>query len=312
MVTIEWWRGTDLIHGQCEEASRQGLVTNLRGRTCIVTGASDGIGRETARGLARLKGRVLLVCRDEARGYKAKEDIRRTTQNDSVELFVADLGSQRAIRRVADDIRARHDRIHVLVNNAGLITRERSVTEDGIETQLAVNHLAPFLLTNLLIDPLRSSAPARVVNVASLVEGAGRVDFSNLHGENRYDPIVAYCQSKLANVLFTYELARRLRGTGVAVNCLHPGAIATKLLADYAGRPRRVAFINRLRYPGPVEGARTSIYLASSPEIEGVTGTFFVDGRPATSSAASRDVDVQARLWEVSAQLTNLTTPVTA
>jgi NAD(P)-dependent dehydrogenase (short-subunit alcohol dehydrogenase family) len=283
------------------------VLTSLRGRTCIVTGASDGIGRETARGLARLEGRVLLVCRDEARGHKAKEDIRRTTRNDNVELFVADFGSQRAIRRAAIDIRARHDRIHVLVNNAGLITRERSVTEDGIETQFAVNHLGPFLLTNLLIGSLRSGAPARIVNVASQVERAGHINFADLHGTRGYNPITAYCQSKLANVLFTYALARRLNGDRITVNCLHPGVIATKLLAGYSGKPWIRTAINRLRYPGPDDGARSSIYLASSPDVEGVTGTFFMDGRPAASSAASRDEDLQARLWEISARLTNLT-----
>jgi NAD(P)-dependent dehydrogenase (short-subunit alcohol dehydrogenase family) len=271
-----------------------------------VTGASAGIGLETARGLARLGGHVLLVCRDLARGTRARDEIRRGASNDRVDLFVADLASQRAIRRVADEIRARHDRIHVLVNNAGLITRTRAVTEDGIETQFAVNHLAPFLLTNLLIDRLTAGAPSRVVNVASAVEAMGRIRFDDLQGAHQYDPLEAYYQSKLANMLFTFELARRLRAGGITVNCLHPGAIATRLLSDYTGGRWTKTVLNRLRYAGPRRGARTSIYLASSPEVEGVTGTYFVDGRPAASSPASLSPALQARLWDVSARLTHL------
>jgi len=269
-----------------------------------VTGASDGIGRETARRLAQQGAPIVLWCRDPVRGRQAQEDIRRTTHNDAVDLCIADLASQREIRRGCAEIRERHDRLDVLVNNAAVVPRTRRLTEDGIEMQFAVNHLAGFLLVHLLADLLRAAPAARVVNVASYMERNGVIDFDGLRGEGRYDPHAAYCRSKLANVLFTYELARRVEGTTLTANCLHPGVVATKLLSDLSGRPRALGFMNAWRYAGHAEGAATSVYLALSPDVEDVSGRFFVDQREASSSPASYDRDLQARLWQTSLTLT--------
>jgi retinol dehydrogenase 14 len=276
----------------------------LRGKVCLITGASSGIGKETAIGLAKLGADLVLVCRAGTRGEAAAAEVRK--RGVTVELLLADLASQAAVRAVAEGVRARHDRLHVLVLNAGEIVPTRQLTEDAIERQLAVNHLAPFLLTQLLRDLLIAGAPARVVVVASQIEARGAIDFDDLmFARRRYEPLRAYFQSKLANVLFTYELARRLDGTGVTANCLHPGVIATNLLADYEGRPRALGFLSQLTHPGPAKGAKTSIYLASAPELERVTGRYFREQREARSSPASQDPELQRRLWAVSEELTS-------
>ena len=277
----------------------------MRGRVCLVTGATSGIGRATAEGLAALGATVLVHGRDLARARRAAGEIRRASGNAEVDHLVADLSSQREVRRLAQEVAERVRALHVLVNNAATITRERSVTVDGVETQLAVNHLAPFLLTTLLLELLRASAPSRVVTVASQVEQSGRMDFADLNRErDGYDPVDTYRQSKLANVLFTRALARRLAGTGVTANCLHPGVIGTALLADFAGVTRWYGRLRmRFENPSPAEGARTSIYLASSPEVEGVSGEYFKDGRVERSSEQSYDVELQERLWRVSEEM---------
>ncbi len=280
---------------------------SVRDRTCLVTGASSGIGLETARGLAQLGAHVLMLGRSTAKLNSAVRDIRQSTGSEQLTPITCDLGSQRAIRNAAGDIARLHPHLHVLVNNAGVYTRSRSVTEDGVETQLAVNHLGPFLLTHLLLEALRAAGAARIVNVASQVEGSGRIAFDDINGEKHYDSLAAYCQTKLANVLFTYELARRLEGSDVTVNCLHPGVVATKLLNDFSGRPRAFQVVDRLRYIGPAVGAETSVFLASSSEVEGVTGRYYRSSRVAESSLASRDVGLQRRLWNLSCQLTGLT-----
>jgi NAD(P)-dependent dehydrogenase (short-subunit alcohol dehydrogenase family) len=294
------------------------MAEDLRGKVCLITGASSGIGKETALGIAQLGATTILVCRDERRGRAAQREIVRGSGNGAVHLLIADLSAQEEVRRVAREFSERYERLDILINNAGVVTRERTLTADGLEHQFAVNHLAPFLLTNLLLERLRESAPARIVNVASRVERDGEIDFDDLQGERRYDPRGAYRQSKLANVLFTYELARRLEGTGVTANCLHPGAIATRLLNDLMGRPRILSFLTRRSAPGPAAGARTSIYLASSPECEGVTGRYYspestvgsgpylVEPREIRSSPQSYDEKLAGRLWQVSARLAGL------
>ena len=271
----------------------------MTGKICMVTGANDGIGKATALGLAKMSASVVMVCRSRERGEATLADVREKTGNSNISLVVADLSFQAAIRKLVRDFEARYPALHVLINNAGIIPRERTVTVDGLEMQFAVNHLAPFLLTNLLLDLLKASAPARIVNVASEVHHDGSIHFEDLQSERSYRPYYAYAQSKLANVLFTYELARRLQGTGVTPNCLHPGVVATKLLADGMGIPR-----TELRMGiSPQEGARTSLYLATSPEVEGVSGKYFVNRRPAQSSKESHDRAVAKRLWQVSADL---------
>jgi NAD(P)-dependent dehydrogenase (short-subunit alcohol dehydrogenase family) len=278
----------------------------MDGRVCLVTGATAGIGRETALRLAALGATVGIVARDARRGERVIAELRRHSGRSDAQLFLANLSSMRAVRALATDVRARFPRLHVLVSNAAVITPSREVTEDGFERQLAVNHLAPFLLVNLLLDHLRQSAPARIVVVASQVEREGQISFEDLHLEHGWTRLRAYNQSKLANVLFTFELARRLAGRGVTANCLHPGVIATRLLDDYNGRPRALRFLGARGIPGPEEGAGTSVYLAASPEVATISGRYFREERLAESSPQSQDRGLAERLWEVSARLVQL------
>ena len=276
----------------------------MTGKTCMVTGANTGIGKATALGLAKMGSSVVLVCRSRERGEAALSEIKRESGNDSVYLLVADLSSLASIRQLADEFKANYPTLHVLVNNAGLIPKKRTVTEDGLETQFAVNHLAYFLVTNLMLDTIKASAPARIVNVSSTVHNRGSIDFDDLQSERSYRPGYVYSWTKLANVLFTYELARRLEGTNVTVNCLHPGAVATNLLADYMPKPFR--FVARIVGVSPEKGAQTPLYLATSPEVEGVSGKYFDNKKAVPSSADSHDKNTASRLWRVSAELAGL------
>jgi NAD(P)-dependent dehydrogenase (short-subunit alcohol dehydrogenase family) len=272
----------------------------------MVTGANDGIGKATAQGLANIGATVVMVCRSRERGEAALTEIKEQSSNDLISLLVADLSSQAEIRKLAEDFKGQHSKLHVLVNNAGIIPRKREVTVDGFETQFAVNHLAPFLLTNLLLDVLKSSAPARIVTVASDMHRGATIDFDDLQSERSYGPVRVYSRTKLANVLFTYELARRLQGTTVTANCLHPGVVATKLLADGMGMPSALRSTTRLIGSKPEKGAKTSIYLAASPEVEGVSGKYFIRQKAVESSKGSYDENMASRLWGVSAELTEI------
>jgi retinol dehydrogenase 14 len=273
----------------------------MQGKVCLVTGSNSGIGKETALGLARLGATVVMVCRDQDKGAAAQAEIRAQSGNPSVDLLIADLAAQQSIRQLARQVTERYQQLHVLVNNAGISPSQRALTVDGIETTFAVNHLAPFLLTNLLLERLQASAPARIVTVASTAQSAIR--FDDLQGEKRFSMMEAYGQSKLANILFTYELARRLEGTGVTANCLHPGVVSTNLARDFNPLFRMLA---RLLFTSPAKGAQTTIYLASSPEVEGASGKFFTKKRAARSSPASYDPASAQRLWQISEQLTQL------
>ena len=280
------------------------VYKSMSGRVCMVTGADSGIGKATCLRLANMGARVVMVSRDRDTGEAAKLEIMEETDSDSVELMTADLSSQQSIRQLAADFRQGHDQLHVLINNAGVLLKKRTVTEDGVETTLAVNHLAPFLLTNLLLDVLKTSAPSRIVNVACEGHRRARIDFDNLQLEGNYSAVKAYNQSKLASVMFTYELARRLEGTGVTVNCLYPGVVATNLFRE---SPAFYRFLFRLFRPlllSPEKGAETSIYLALSPEVEMVSGKYFIRKAPAGSSELSCDEILAGRLWNVSADLT--------
>jgi len=275
----------------------------MNGKTCLVTGANSGIGKVTALELARRGAHVVMVCRDRARGEAALAEIKRSSGNERVELMLCDLSSQADIRRFADEFKATHNRLDVLINNAGLYLRKRETTVAGIEMTFAVNHLAYFLLTNLLLDRLKRSAPARIVNVSSDAHKHGHINFDDLQGEKSYSGVKAYCHSKLANVLFTRELARRLAGTRVTVNCLHPGAVATSI---FRALPKPIEGIIKLLTISPEKGAQTSVYLASSPDVEGVSGKYFVRSAEARASAEAQDDEVAARLWAESARLTGL------
>jgi NAD(P)-dependent dehydrogenase (short-subunit alcohol dehydrogenase family) len=283
------------------------MTGKLTGRTCVVTGATRGIGRATAEGLAGLGAQVVLVCRRRDDGEKVAGEIAARAQT-APDLVSADLSSQASIRQAASQIRERYPRLHVLINNAGVIPQQRETTVDGLEMQLAVNHLAYFLLTNLLLPQLKAGAPSRIINVSSGAHTSVSLDFDDLQAAREYRPKTVYSRSKLANVLFTYELARRLRGTGVTVNCLNPGVVATGMLADYMGVPRTGEAFASSFGATPAEGAQTSIYLASSPEVESVTGKYFEDMRPLASSGASYDEATARRLWQVSEKLTGLST----
>jgi retinol dehydrogenase-14 len=286
----------------------------MAGRVCLVTGATSGIGKATATGLARLGADLVLVARDPAKGAATMAEIRTVTGNPRIELLQADLSSQDAVRRAAEDYRRGHDRLHVLVNNAGGYWATRHTTADGLELTFALNHLAYFLLTNLLLDLLRAGAPARVVNVTSSAQALGDIHFDDLQFERRYRGQAAYNQSKLANVLFTYELARRLDGAGVTANCLAPGVTRTNFGRDDSGPVMRL--LTPLARPfmrSPKEGAATAIWLASSPEAEGVTGGYYLRRRgrpvPRRSSRRSYDPELARRLWRVSEELTGLRQP---
>jgi NAD(P)-dependent dehydrogenase (short-subunit alcohol dehydrogenase family) len=283
------------------------VAADMTGRVCVITGATRGIGRATAQGLARQGATILLICRREQDGEEVSRELTPHAA-EPPEVVTADLSSQASIRSAAAEIRQRHPRLHVLINNAGVFTRRREVTVDGLEMQFAVNHLAYFLLTNLLLDRLKSGSPARIINVSSAAHGGADLNFHDLHGERGYHGSQAYSQSKLANVLFTYELARRLRGSGVTANCLHPGVIATKLLADYMGVPVAGGALARTFGASPAKGAETVVYLASSPEVEGVSGRYFVNRKAVASSRQSYDEVAARRLWEISEQLTGSST----
>lgn len=275
----------------------------MKGKTCVVTGTSSGIGKETAVALARAGANVAIVCRTRDKGERARAEIQQQSGG-AVALFVADFGSQRAVRALAARLATALPRIDVLVNNAGLIAGQRRLTEDGLETTFAVNHIGYFLLTRLLEPKLVASAPARVVNVSSRAHRSGTIRFDDLMGARRYDGWKAYAQSKLANVMFTYELARRLAGRGVTVNCLHPGVVATNFGDAGPLRIRLGVGIARPFMKSSAHGAETSVYLASSPEVEGVSGKYFVNRRAVRSSDESYDQAVAVRLWKVSEELT--------
>jgi NAD(P)-dependent dehydrogenase (short-subunit alcohol dehydrogenase family) len=275
----------------------------MTGKVCIVTGANTGIGKETALGLARLGATVVMVCRDRERAEAAQREIKQKSGSQRVELMLCDFSSQNSIRQFAQTFKQQHERLDVLVNNAGVVVRVRSMTEDGLESTFAINHLGYFLATNLLLDVLKKSAPSRIVNVSSTAHRFGKLDINGWPTGRDYSAFGAYANSKLANVLFTYELARRLKGTGVTVNCLHPGGVGTNL---YRGLPKFLQALIKLVTISPERGARTSIFLASSPEVEGVTGKYFARSRQQESSEASRNEEAARILWEVSAELTDM------
>jgi NAD(P)-dependent dehydrogenase (short-subunit alcohol dehydrogenase family) len=280
---------------------------DLTGRVCVVTGATRGIGRATAGRLAGLGARLVLLSRRAEDGRKVADEVAAAHPTaPPADVVTVDLSAQSSIREAAAAVRRGYPRVHVLINNAGVIPRQRLTTPDGLEMQFAVNHLAYFLLTGLLQESLVAAAPSRVINVSSGAHQGGVIDFTDLQSERRYDPVRVYGRTKLAKVLFTYELARRLRSTGVTANCLHPGVIATQLLADYMNVPLVDGAIARTLGADPEEGADTIVFLASSPEVEGVTGRYFVGRRETRSSATSYDETLQRRLWEVSERLAGL------
>jgi NAD(P)-dependent dehydrogenase (short-subunit alcohol dehydrogenase family) len=284
--------------------------TSLAGKNVVVTGGTGGIGKATATGLAGQGAHVGIIGRDPTRAQIAAADLQASSGTKSVDLFVADMSSQAQVRQLADQLLDAYPRLQVLVNNVGGSWAHRHITVDGLEHTFALNHLAPFLLTNLLLDRLKTSAPARVVTVSSGAQTMGRIDFDDLQSERAYSGQRAYNQSKLANVMFTYELARRLSGTGVTATVLHPGVVRTRFGAE--DQPGLFAVLTPLVRPfmkSPARGASTSVYLASSPEVEGVTGQYFANRKPKRSNPLSYDTTAAARLWRVSAALVGMDEP---
>lgn len=280
---------------------------SMAGKTCLVTGANQGIGKETAVALAQMGAEVVITARHREKGEAALADIRQRSGNDRVDLMLADFASFDSIRQFASAFQSTHPRLHVLVNNAGAYNATRTLTRDGFETTFGVNHLGYFLATKLLLDTIKASAPARIVSVSSNAHTRGKMNFDDLQGERSYAGFGAYGQSKLANVLFTYELARRLEHTGVTANCLHPGVVMTGFGKNNPGMIGSLfgvfQAVGRPFLLTPEKGAQTSIYLASSPDVEGVTGKYFAKSREKQSNAISHDPEVARRLWEVSEEM---------
>ncbi|WP_345819373.1 SDR family oxidoreductase [Methylobacterium fujisawaense] len=276
----------------------------MRGTVCLVTGATGGIGYETALGLARLGARVAIVGRDAGKLQACADRMRAAVPGAAVEPHCADLSAQAEIRRLAETLRAAYPRLDVLVNNAGAIFDRRTLTADGIERTWALDHLGYVLLTLELLDPLRQAAAAggrpRIVNVASAAHYRGHIDFDDIEGARRYQAMGAYAQAKLGNVLFTYALARRLRDSGITVNAVHPGVVNTGFAKNTGGLFGAAWALMRPFLITPEKGARTSLRVASAPDLDGVTGRYFSRGQPKVSSAESRDEAVQERLWALS------------
>jgi NAD(P)-dependent dehydrogenase (short-subunit alcohol dehydrogenase family) len=283
------------------------MEDDIHGRVCAVTGANTGIGKATAEGLARLGARVILICRSQSRGRKARAEIEKSTGNDQLEVVEIDLGSMASIRAGARAIRERYEHLHVLVNNASVIVNRREETSEGNEVQLAVNHLGYFLLTHELLGLLEASAPARVVNVAGDAHHMAALDLDDLQWKRRrYWGFRVYATTLLLEILFTHELARRLEGTGVTATALHPGVVDTELMRNW---PRWMLPLWSLARPlllSPEAGARTPVFLASSPEVEGVSGEYFYKCRPRKTSRIAHDRELARRVWAVSEKLCGL------
>jgi len=279
----------------------------MAGKVVLITGGTGGIGKATAIGLAAIGARVGITGRDLARAEQAAADIRSASENPAVDAFAADMTSQAEVRRLAATVLDAYPRLHVLVNNVGGFWAHQHPTVDGLEGTFALNHLAPFLLTNLLLDRLKASAPARVVTVSSGAQSMGRIDFDDLQGALNYSGQRAYNQSKLANIMFTNELARRLDGAGVTATSVHPGVVRTNFGAeDQAWFFTIISRVVRPLLKTPAQGAQTPIYLASSPAVAGVSGQFFANRKPKTANKVAYDTAMTARLWQVSADLVGM------
>ncbi|MFT6054914.1 MAG: NAD(P)-dependent dehydrogenase (short-subunit alcohol dehydrogenase family) [Roseivirga sp.] len=276
----------------------------MTGKICLITGANAGIGYAISLGLAKMGANVVMVCRDKSRGKIALAELKEKSNNSSISLYIADLSSQSSIRQLVTDFKKDFGQLDILINNAGVITPIRTLTTDGLETQFALNHLAPFLLTELLLDSLKSSDSARIINISSNAHQIANINFDDLQSEQEYKPKEVYQRTKLCNILFTYELARQLEGTHITANCVHPGVITTKLLQAYNGGNGGFGFISKLLYGTPQKGAETPLYLASSSEVEGISGKYFANKKIAQSSNYANDLSVAKRLWQISKSLT--------
>lgn len=278
----------------------------MKNRICFITGANSGIGKITARELAKQGMSILMLVRNKEKGEQARNEIIKATGNHAIELYTCDLSVQADIVKVANEINARHDKIDIFINNAGQIIPDYQTSTDGIEMTFAINHLGPFLLTNLLLDLIKKGEEPRIINVSSEAHKFSKLDFNNLAAPKKYSAWLAYGNSKLANILFTKQLAKEVKKEGITVNCLHPGAVATNFGAGYTGIAGAFFSLFRPFFISPEKGAETTIYLASSPEVTGMTGLYFDKKKPKIpNKEALSDYNAQ-KLWEVSAKLTKL------
>lgn len=287
----------------------QNLKYHMQNKNILITGATAGIGLETAKALAKQGANIYIHGRNKEKAQKAVDEVIASSGNKNVGFFIADLSKQKEVRRLADEVKAKLDRLDVLINNAGAAFEKHQLTEDGIELTLANNHLSYFLLTNLLLDLLKKSAPARIVNVASHSHYSGKFNFDDLNMQRSYSIMKAYERSKLGNVLFTLELAERLKGTGVTVNSLHPGVVKTGIADKHTGKLVQLAWRIFEWYQNAIsveEGAKTSIYLASSPEVANETGKYYDLCKHKWHSKYSQTQGLKEKVWEVSAKLTGL------
>lgn len=281
----------------------------LDGKTCLITGSTSGIGKEIAIGLAKMKANVVLVGRNKAKCEATLEEIWRNasidTNKNQVSYLLADLSSQASIRQLAKEFLYSYESLDILVNNAGVFLSRRFVTVDGIEYTFAVNHLAPFLLTNLLFERIKASSPSRIITTSSVAHRGARINFDNLQFEKgRYNGVEAYRQSKLANILFTKDLVLRLKGSGVTSNCFHPGGVRTNLVQSNPWYYRLIWAIIDPFLVSPKKGADTALYLASSSEVDNISGKYFVNRKPVGTSGLADDPDAATRLWKISEELT--------
>ena len=278
----------------------------MQGKVCVVTGSNSGLGKEAALEIAKKGAKIVMVCRSEEKGLAAKLEIIEKSGNQNVDLIIGDFSSQMDIRRIADLIKSNYPVIDVLVNNAGAINDKRSVTVDGLESTFATNHLGYFLFTNLLLDNLKAAPKARIVSVASEAERFCKLDFNDLQSENDYTSWKAYSLSKLANILFTFELAKRLKGTNITVNCMHPGVVNTGFGKDITGIWRLFSPIMGIFFRNPEKGAETIVWLATSQDVEAVNGQYFKDKKPIKAQAVAYSEEAQSRLWNISSELVKL------
>ncbi len=281
---------------------------SVEGKIALVTGANSRLGKATTLGLAQMGAHVVMVCRDQVRGKAAHQEIIERSGNTHIDLLMADLSSQQSIRQLVNTFRAKHTHLHLLINNAGAVFMQRRLSADGIEMSLAVNHLAPFLLTNLLLDTLKFSAPARIINVGTRISTA--LNLEDLQFKQRpYRGLQAYAQTKLGNILFTYALAQRRAKTGVTVNCVHPGVFKSNLGSNNIDEPfllKMAGWLGKFILPDADHAAQRILYLAVSPEVATVTGQYFGNRKPLQSPLQTYDISIQEQLWEISSSLTSL------
>ena len=269
----------------------------------MITGANSGIGKATAMGLAKMDATLIMVGRDKKSCDEVRKQIIEKTGNKNIDILICDLSSQKQIHHLVDNYNQKYQNLHILINNAGIVLRKRTLNDEGIEMNFAVNYLAPFLLTNLLLDVLKKSTPSRIINISSGVHKRASIDFDDLQSEKKYSSFGTYGKSKLALLLFTYELSRKLKNSGVTVNALHPGVVKTNLGRD---QPAFSRWFQNTFFKSPERGAETSIYLVSSPEVDGMTGKYFINKKPAKSSEESYNEENAKKLWNISIKLTKL------